>query len=354
MQDYFVEELREEDYQNYSDYLKNNPQSHYGHSLKIKELIIKYFKFKPRYLVAKRADNNSIVGILPLFEARSFIEGNRLVSIPFFPLGGILGENDLCKEIILKKAQTLIDENKNFKFLQIRQREELPINLSVQFILQKPITNFFLDLKGTEDQMFNSLDKSVRYDIRKAKKYGLTFSLNNSPELLLDFYAVYLNTRKKRGLPAWPCGIFKEALLAGNTCSAVVYLKGKPIAGCFLFLDKQTIEYAFAGTDYKYNSFCPYYLLLWNIVCYGLKNNYATLELGGSTEKMNNGGMYLFKKRISTRTEAVPYYFYARELKDIPQLTESFNLYKIYGFVWSKLPQTVIKKISPFVMRQFS
>ena len=123
-------------------------------------------------------------------------------SIPFFPFGGVLGENDSCKEIILKKAQTLIDENRNFKFLQIRQREELSINLSVPFILQKPITNFFLDLKGTEDQMFNSLDKRVRYDIRKAKKHGLTFLLNNSQELLSDFYEVYLNTRKRRSIIA--------------------------------------------------------------------------------------------------------------------------------------------------------
>ena len=81
MQDYFVEELREEDYPNYNDYLKNNPQSHYGHSLKIKELITKYFKFKPRYLVAKKTDNHAIVGILPLFEAHSLIYINN--KLPF-------------------------------------------------------------------------------------------------------------------------------------------------------------------------------------------------------------------------------------------------------------------------------
>ncbi|MDP3989955.1 MAG: GNAT family N-acetyltransferase [archaeon] len=354
MQEYFVEELKERDYLNYNDYLKKNSQSHYGHSLEIKNLIIKYFKFKPRYLVAKRIDNHSIVGILPLFEARSFIEGNRLISIPFFPFGGVLGENHFCVELLLKKAQALINENPSFKYLQIRQRVEITGEISNSFVLQKPITNFFLDLQGTEEQMFNSFDKRVRYDIRKARKANLVVKILNDEKILKDFYKVYLLTRKKRGLPAWPYRLFLDALNQCDTNVAVTYFKDKPIAGCFLFLDKQTVEYAFAGTDYNYNNLSPYYLLLWNIICYGLKNNYKVLELGGSTEQMNDGGMYLFKRRLSTRTEIVPYYFYASDVKNIPQLTKSFNVYKLYGFIWSKLPKTIIKKISPFVMRQFS
>jgi len=202
--------------------------------------------------------------------------------------------------------------------------------------------------------MFNSLDKRVRYDIRKSRKYGLRVEIGKSKNLLDDFYEVYLNTRKKRGLPSWDYNLFLDALEKWNTRVAITYDNDKPIAGCFLFMEKDIIEYAFAGADYKFNYKCPYYSLIWEIISYGIKNNYKVLEFGGSNKQMNEGKIYSFKDRWCSEKHSVAYYFYANDDKDIPIMEESFGLYKLYGFVWSKLPKKVIRFISPYVLREFS
>ncbi|MBI2145792.1 peptidoglycan bridge formation glycyltransferase FemA/FemB family protein [Candidatus Woesearchaeota archaeon] len=348
MENYKISFLQEQDYGKYASFLKECPEALYEHDLAIKDLVAKHFKFKPSYLIAK--ENEKIAGVLPIFEAKSILEGTRFVSIPFFPFGGVIGKDIDCKRQLLDKAKELAA---NAKFLQIRQREELLPELVQEMVVQKPITNFFIDLKKGEPEMFASLDKSIRYDIRKAQKHHLPVVIGTTPLLLNDFYTVYLNTRKKRGVPAWPYGLFQQALQNCNTKVAVTYHQQKPIAASFLFMDKETIEYAFAGTDYRYSWMCPYYLLIWEIIRFGIRNNYKTLELGGSTREMNDGNMYLFKDQWATRKAEIPYYFYAADPQNIPSLHRSFALYRWYGRFWRLLPTAVIKRISPFIIRQF-
>ncbi len=433
---YLVELLQEKDFTAYSNFLKNCPDALYEHSLAVRELISKHFKFEPFYLIAKEEkekkeekkekEEGTVVGALPLFKAKSWLEGTRYVSLPFFPFGGVIGKNNDVKRALLEEAKKL---SCNAKFLEIRQRhtfeeaedtketeettEDTPAS---DFVKQSPITNFLIDLKNSEEEMLASLPKDVRYDIRKAQKNNLkvvivdpeSLSARKTPLVRLsrnqqnrnvllddcisaqkkqldDFYSVYLNTRKKRGVPAWPYGLFADALKNCRTAVAVAYLEQenggkncrrlkenlelscnskkllrpklqksqKPVAAAFLFFEKEMIEYAFAGTDYRYNRISPYYLLLWEILRYGIAHKYKVLDLGGSTKEMNDGNMHAFKKKWATRTQEVPYYFYAADKKNIPSLQKAFGLYRLYGQLWSLLPKTVIKWISPRIIRQF-
>jgi len=343
-----IELLKEEDDLLYQDYLVHDPEASYEHSLEVRDLITRHFKFKPFYLVAK--NDGKICAVLPLFKAKSLLEGTRFVSLPFFPHGGVLGSSPQYKRVLLVRAQQLAADT---KFLEIRQAQVLPTEIATDFVKQSPIIDFFLELKGSEKEMFDSLHKDVRYDIRKAQKNNLTVQLGKEKKFLDAFYRVYLRTRKRRGLPAWPYSLFSEALQRCNALVAVTYLKDKPIAGAFLFLDRETIEYAFAGADYRYTSLCPYYLLLWEVICYALPLGYSILDFGGTTTKMNDGKMYSFKEKWSSGKKEIPYYFYASHSENIPQLESSFKLYSWYGKVWSLLPTPVIRLISPIVIRQF-
>lgn len=349
MADYTISFLQEEDYPRYVSFLNENTEALYEHSLEIKDLVAQHFKFKPLYLIAK--EQEKIVGVLPLFEAKSILEGNRLVSIPFFPFGGVIGKNVQCKQLLLEEAKKL---SSSYKFLEIRQRNGLEPTLAKDFVRQAPITDFLLPLKGTAEEMFNSLDKKVRYDIKKAQQHNnLKVVLGKSKQELDDFYTVYLHTKKKRGVPAWPYALFSDALNNCNTLIGVTYLQHKPIAAAFFFLHQKEIEYGFAGANYKYTHLRPYYLLLWEMIQYGIKNNYAIIDFGGTTPEINDGNLYFFKERWCPLKEEIPYYFYSKNKDNIPSLNSSFKLYKIYGSLWSKLPPFIIRLISPYVIRQF-
>ncbi len=350
----------------YQSFHQSHSKAHYGQSLATKQLIEKHFKFKPIYIIAREKNtnnedpnNNPITGILPLFECNSLIEGKRLASIPFLPLGGPLTTNKESETALLNKAKELTNSS-NANFCELRIQGDLNSNEAKEsWTKQTPITNFFLDLKETKEQTIASLHKSIRYDIRKAKKQNLKVSINNSKTQLDDFYQIYLHTRKKRGVPSWPKGFFQDALESHESIIAVTYLNENkiqtPIAAAFCFIEKShsTLEYGFAGTNYKYNKYCPYYILLENIIKYCHKNNLKTLEFGGSTKEMNQGKLWSFKKRWANRTEPIPYYFYAEDKNNIPTLKSNFKLYTIYGKIWSHIPKPIIKLISPPILRQF-
>src|SRR3989344_2386278 len=348
MTNYTISLLTEQDIAEYKRFITEHPAALYEHSLEVKDLIASHFKFKPFYILAKKGEK--IVGALPLFEANSIIEGRRFVSIPFFPFGGVIGENSECQRQLLTKAQEL---SAGGRFLEIRQREEVAAGIADDFVKQSPITDFIFHFKKTEEETFHSLDKRVRYDINKARKNGLSVKLGKSKEMVADFYKVYLYTKKKRGVPAWPYQLFVDAL---ETCAAfvgVTYLEQKPIAAAFFFTHRLEIEYGFAGADYRYTSLCQYYLLLWEVIRYGIKNGYSTLDFGGTTKELNDGYLYAFKERWCKEKKEIPYYFYAREKKNIPELKRSFGLYRLYGMLWQMLPIWLIKRISPVVIRQF-
>jgi serine/alanine adding enzyme len=335
-----IEILKEKDYALYDEFVSQNDDAFYVHSLDVMDLVKKHFKFSPCYIIAKK--DGIIIGALPLFKAKSIIEGTRFVSIPFFPFGGVIGEG---KNEILDKSKEVSSTG---KYLEIRQRGEI---FSSDFVKQSPIIDFILPLKDSEDEMLSSLDKRVRYDIRKAKKNNLEVKLGKV-ELLEDFYNVYLHTKKMRGVPAWPFGLFKEAINM-DTLIGVTYLEGKPIAAAFFFMHGKEIEYGFGGANYKYTSLCPYYILLWEVIRYGIDRKFEVLDFGGTTKEINEGNLYAFKERWCPIKKEIPYYFYAKNKKNIPSMESSFGLYRIYAKVWRLLPIPVIKAISPFIIRQF-
>lgn len=340
--------LEKKDHEAYRQFLQQQPDVSYGHSLEVMDLITNHFRFSPQYLIAWT--NGTIKGALPLFKTTSIIEGTRFVSIPFFPTGGFLGESNDVKKMLLEKAKEL---SKAGKFLEIRQAQSSELYSATGFVKQSPITDFLIDLKRSDDEMFASFSKDVRYDIRKAQRNNLKVIISGDKKQLDDFYTVYLNTRKKRGVPAWPYPLFNEALQTCRAAVAVTYLESMPVAAAFLFFDKEMVEYAFAGTDYRYNRISPYYLLLWEIIRYGIANGYSTLDLGGSTKEMNEGKMYAFKEKWATRTTEISYYFYAADPQKIPSLQKSFGVYQLYGKIWGLLPKKLIKMISPYIIRQF-
>ena len=350
--------MKESDHTKYGLFLKNHPDSLFEHSLAVRDLIQKHFKFTPKYLVAID-DMLKIQGILPLFEAKSFVEGKRLVSIPFFPFGGILADTVEIKKQLIDAAIKMADD---YLFLEIRQRgglnSEIETSLKDQypenFAKQTPITDFFIDFHQSLEDTWSNLHPVIRKHIKKATNNNLKFEIKNDNESLEIYYDLYLNTRKKRGVPAWPKAIFSQALKTTNSKIAIIYKDDQAIVAGFFHFHGKEILYGFSGADYSKLHLRPYFLLVWKMIQYGFKHGYTHIDYGGSSKQLNDGKLTEYKERWCNREEEIPYYYYAKNPKNLPNLDSSLSMYKLYGKVWSKLPKSVINLISPPIIRQFS
>ena len=364
----------------------------FEYTLEWKDIIQKHFGFTPYHLLA-RNPAEKIVGILPLFKAES-IFGKRIVSTPYAIFTGILADDEGVARELLTFAKQLAQEQQ-VDFLELREK---PVSYgrgvhitdlttlnnispmdnissmndistvssisSMNYISTmsyistvKNVFNFSLHLSEHHEDVWKKLPKgSVRWGITKAKRSGLTVQSGNTKQDLDTFYDLFLQTRKWRGVPAYPYGYFKEiiAVFGDQVKIYTSFFEGKPAASIFLIYHHKEVRYAFAGAVHKLKIMAlqPYHLIIWEAITDACRNGYTLFNFGGATLATNEGGLYEFKRKWADTVEEVPYYYFLNKGGKIPTPDQS-PLLRIASKVWAMLPLSLIKLLSPKVIRQF-
>ncbi len=83
--------LKKEFEKEWDEYAFKHPDSTFYHLIGWKKVVENNYGHEPIYISAK--EDNKLCGILPLFLMRSKIFGNKLVSVPFGPYGGICADD---------------------------------------------------------------------------------------------------------------------------------------------------------------------------------------------------------------------------------------------------------------------
>ncbi len=351
-----LEILDDNSTEDYQRFIEQHDSAAFEYTLKWKNIMERTFGFKPFFVISKD-ENNLINGVLPLFKAKS-IFGSRFVSTPYSIYTPIIAENDQIRDKITDFAVELT-KSENIDYLEIRERDESLLNK--KFMKKQFVFNFSLSIDSGEKEIFKHLPKSsVRWGIKKAQNSGLSFTKGNSSKDLNNFYRLFLKTRKFRGVPGYPLVFFQNIIQEfgfkefGNDCKIyTTYKNNKPIAAIFLIYHKKEVRYAFAGAlhDKEIMQLQPYHFIIWEAIKDACKEGYTTFNFGGATLDTNDGGLYDFKKKWSDKIVSVPYYFYFNtDKKD-----NNYNsfLFKIAGSCWKRLPVWIIKRLDPYIIRQF-
>jgi hypothetical protein len=125
-----------------------HPEGTIFHLSQWKSVIEKTFGHRAYYLIAEddggnrsidpsecssnlNYSNNVIVGILPLFEIKSFIFGRYIVSVPFAETGGPIANDDSALGKLVGRAIELTRENR-LDYLELRNTEPAAHDLPVK------------------------------------------------------------------------------------------------------------------------------------------------------------------------------------------------------------------------------
>ena len=352
-----VEQLNHGDEQEYEAFLqKHSATVAFEHTLSWREVMGTNFGFIPYFLVQKDSDGK-IEGVLPLFKAKS-IFGTRFVSTPYSITTGIIAENKSAEDKLALFAKELSVQEKA-SFVEIRERNEKNY---ANYKKSSTVFNFSLQLSANIEEIWKKLPKSsVRWGIKKAQNSGLTWNCGSSKQELDDFFKLFLQTRKHRGVPGYPYQYFKDIITAFSEKVNIYITKkdGKPIAAIFLIYYQKEVRYAFAGATYDKEmlNLQPYHLILWEAIKDACAHDYQVFNFGGATLATNDGGLYEFKRKWADKIEEVhSYFYYSSDQKNKdppPNINQDTLLLKLASKIWQKLPLFVIQKISPYVIRQF-
>lgn len=267
--------------------------------------IIETYNYEPKFFTIE--SNNSFSAIVPLIIIKSYLTGNRAISLPF---------SDYCEPLIKEKMnfKEMFDQILEFskanklKFVEFKGGKTLFNNLSASNFdyLHK------LDLSIGEKNIFKNFSSNTKRNIKKAERENIIVSISNSYEAMEDFYHMNCVTRKKHGLPPQPKKFFinlhKNLLNKGKGFIVIASHEGISIAGAVYFLVGRKAIYKFGASYMKYQHLRANNIVMWTAIKHCINKGYEKFCFG-KTEP-DNEGLRKFKLGWGTTEEVNNTYRY--------------------------------------------
>lgn len=286
-----------------------HPRASVFHNRGWLESLARTYGYRP--LVFTTSPPNSALRNGLLFcQVASWLTGRRLVSLPF---------SDHCEPICdsPEEMDGLTDgcraelAARNWRYLEVR-----PTHLDVANAWSeagfRPVGQYFLhvvDLRQRPEKLFQSFDKdSVQRRIQRAERAGLVEKCGTSPELLAQFYRLFVMTRGRHNLPPPPYKWFENLIECQGTGLEirVACKDGTPIAAILTLRFRDTAYFKYGCSDARFNRFGATPWLLWRAIAAAKANGALTFDLGRTQE--SNAGLLAFKNNWAPNRQRLIYW----------------------------------------------
>ncbi len=338
-----IKKITEEIYIKWDEYVDNHPDSNFFQLSGWKKVIEQSFPYKPHYYYLDVG--GKIKGILPLFFINSWFSGKFLISVPFGVYGGILADNYEISKKLHKKALSIARELE-VDFLELRSEKKNAITT----ISSELYFKFQQKLYDDPEKNWTTLPKETRRLVRRAREHGLCTSF--SRENLNDFYHIYCSSVRNLGTPVFSKKYFKN-ILQSFPDSAVfshVLFGDKIITSMLNFHFKDRVMPYYIGGLKEYFKLNSNNIMFWDVIEYGIKNNYKLVDFGRSKA---NTGAYHFKRHFGMKPQPLFYHYDLIKAKEKPQINPTNPSYKRMINAWKKMPLRVTKLMGPIIIRNF-
>ena len=302
------------------------------------------YRHTPLYLAG--TDDAGRSAVLPAFIVRRPVFGSVVTSMPFLDSGGPCSASMPLARALVER---LVGEARRIGARAVELRCARRLDLDVTPAEHK--VNMTLSLNGSPDRIWRALDKSVRNQVRKAERSGLSVATGGG-DLLPAFYEAYVSRMRDLGSPAH--GIdFLHAVVDAFAARARIFLvrKGEtPIGGLFALRFKDRVVVPWAASVKQYLPLCPNMLVYWEAIRTACSDGVRTFDFGRSTR---GSGTYHFKRQWGAADE--PLYWYTIPLTGAPHAAVASPANSAAGpllaTAWQHLPLQVTRFLGPRIRR---
>lgn len=329
-------------------------ESHAGvwHTLEWRDVLADEYGFKPQYIMAK--DRGEVCGILPLFQIKSPITGNRVGSLPFSYHCGPVATSDEAYLSLIGEAQHISD-GLGCKYLEMKMLGKLPdaVVKKGNLIENRYFNTSILDLSSNPDDNWKKLDsRRTRWAVNKAVRSEVQIRTETDLSDLKAHHKLKIQTRKKHGSPAPSLKFFKSIMDKfedkGMVKLWVAEHEGQVISTLMFYTYKDVVMPAYIASDDAYNSFMPNNLLYWKSIEWGCNNGFKYFDFGRT--EPNNETLLSFKRKWGCNNFKIPYYYYPNQ----PNLMSQNRNDSKTSFIrnnWKKMPDSVLEILGPRLLK---
>lgn len=327
----------------WKEFLTKSESATIYHTPEWKTILEKSFGYEPYYLFAED-ESGKIIGLLPLFNIKSKLTGNRLCSVPFSHVCGPIGDKTAVNLLISEGVNLYKDLNVN----RLEIRGLIDFN---GFQHQNAFSTYILELLNVEST-WNLVHKSVRRYIKKSQNY-VAISKSNNIEDADFFFQINCKNKKDKGVPAHPKKFIYNLVntLSDNLTIYLAKLKNENV-GCIITLPlaKYKVLYGYGASDPQYLNYHPLYSLLWRSIEDACMNGYKYYDFGRAS--YDNVGLINFKKRWGTVEKKLYYSYYPKKPESLTENRDNLK-YKLGTKIIRRMPMPIYKKFSDVVFGSF-
>lgn len=348
------------DGEKWNAYLLQHGVDHHAWDWRWLKVITDTFQHTPYYLIAEESDESGkteICGVCPLFQVRSVLFGNALISVPYLNGGGILAENSEIYLDILCYIRKLAAEL-DVKYVELRNRS-LPTTEDLDLKQRSHKVAMLLNLQSDPEAMFSSFTSKLRSQIRRPSKEGVCAKLSGRDlsleKSLKAFYAVFAQNMRDLGTPVYPQKLFSNTLFGfGEDATVVtVWHNGNPLAAGILVANNcqdpkaSSLEIPWASSLRQYNRLSANMLLYWESIKFACINGHAQFDFGRSSP---DSGTYRFKKQWGSEVMPLNWTYYIRN-GSLPDINPKSSKFSTLVACWQKMPLPLANTLGPWITR---
>jgi len=256
-------------------------------------------------------DFGEIQAGLPLFEVRSPITGNRLVSIPFATLCDPLVQTKSQWDALLDRAIGLAKGTKASR-MEIRAHRNAGSLDNCNLTSHRRFKNHYLLINKPPKELFKSFHASaVRYMIKKASKLSCQVKEAETEVEVRSFYRLYTITRKRLGLPPQPLRFFLflwRELGPEKIRFLLAHVDGRWVGAVMLLVFKARVSWEAVGLLNEARSSGIGNLLLWEAIKKAHLEGRKIFDFGRT--RVDNQGLMAFKSRWGTQVMDLPQFYW--------------------------------------------
>ncbi len=316
------------------------------HQTAWKEVVEDAFSHKSMYILSEDETSGRITGIFPLFQIKSLLFGNYVISTPFAELGGILADDEKIESQLLKYGMD-ISEKLNCDYLELRNKKEIP-NLLTKTLYY----NFRREISKDHDENLTAIPRKSRAVVRKGISNGLRSEMGH--HLFSEFYNMLALNFHRLGTPVFSRSYLEKLLKKKELKTNILLVRTKELKTCagvmtFFFKD-QVIPY-YAGSDVNLRHLGVNDFMYWELMKYGADNGYRIFDYGRSKE---GTGSFSFKKHWGFKPEPLAYQYHLVKIEELPNLSPANPKYQKKIEMWRKLPLWLTKIIGPIIAKDLA
>jgi hypothetical protein len=257
--------------------------------------------------------------------------GKKLVSLPFCEYGGPISLKENINPNEFNK-----DVLSEFKKIKIKFHPQIKIGNQNSDVS----THWIENLRNTSEQeLWDSLRKTLRHEIKKAQDYGLVVRKCENIKELKHFYDLYVANLKRKKTVPYPWGVIQFLYKNPSSELLLAFYKDKIIGGDLFLHYSGFVHYFLSASNYKYRNFGTAHLILWEKMK-GLIGQNIIFDLGATPK---DSPLNIFKAGWGGKE-------YPILQIGIKRSAEGLRSSRLRN-VWGLLPNFIIKVISPFLIK---